>query len=114
VARRKGDDIEALIWLNADLTGERYWAGVVGINVRRRRKDLGWNQSRLACELRDAGWHMDQKTVSALESNVSRSGTVSPSHIPMTVDRLMILSQVLHVTHIWLMNDQWHRKMRDQ
>lgn len=110
--RRKGDDVEALILLNADERDPRYWAGVVGVNVRRFRRDLSLSQTGLSERLRLAGWAANQKMVSALESN-SPGGGGAGSYVTMSVDRLVLLARVLRVQPWALMDDRWQRRVRD-
>lgn len=82
----------------------RYWAGVLGHNVARRRVNLGWSQSVLAAKVTNAGWRLNVKQVSALENGGRYRGTVE-TYLPVTVDRMMILAQVLCTTHLTLLTE---------
>lgn len=110
MARQRGDDVENLV-LRLDPDSPRYRSAVVGLNVRRARRELGWNQSRLAARLTDHGWTTDQGMVSALETDGHHRGRRGV-RVSVTVDRLDLLARVLGVEMGWLLDDAWATSIR--
>ncbi len=84
--------------------GDRYWAGVVGENVREERRALGWSQTVLADKLREAGWNINQSMISALERNGTHNGKLK-TRIVLTIDRLALVADVLGVTIAILLDE---------
>ena len=110
MARQLGDDLENVV-LALDENDERYRAGVVGANVRRRRKDLNLSQTELAKLISHTGWYVTPNIISALETNGHYGGKRN-IHVTVTVDRVDVLARVLAVQASWLLDDRWQRSLR--
>jgi transcriptional regulator with XRE-family HTH domain len=110
--RQRGDDVENLVV--ALVPGsDSYHSAVVGLNVRRVRRERGWNQTELAAALTARGWKCAPKMISAMEINGTYGGR-RHIHVPVTVDRLILLAEVLQVHWLWLMDDSWALKTRER
>lgn len=110
--RQRGDDIENLVV--ALVPGsDSYQSAVVGLNVRRVRRERGWSQAELAETLTARGWKCHARMMSAMEIN-GHYGGKKHIHVPVTVDRLVLLADVLQVHWLWLMDDSWALKTRER
>lgn len=90
---------------------DSYHAAIVGLNVRRVRRERGWSQTELAAKLTARGWRCAPRMISAMETN-GHYGGKRRTRVPVTVDRLILLATVLQVHWLWLMDDGWALKTR--
>jgi len=79
----------------------RYWAYVVGANVRRLRIQQNRSMDEMAPLLCERGFEITASGLSLMERNVAAAFEVRPGqqsgYIKVTVDRMMALAAVLGV-----------------
>ena len=91
-------------------TSNRYWAYVVGANMRRVRLDRGLTMDELAPMLTAAGFDISASGLSLLERNKPtafrpRIASHLPGYVKVTIDRVMIIAQVLGVSYLELLRE---------
>lgn len=82
----------------------RYWAAVVGRNALAIRKRRGLSRLAVIEQIRARGVAMSPNQLLSLEHNRSNSSK-RDSHTVVTVDRLMLLADVLGVSYLELLRD---------
>lgn len=87
-----------------DQHSDRYWAYVVGANVRRLRLTRDMTISELSSTLCDRGCVLSAAAISMMERNAVSVGR-QRGHIQVTVDRLLSLSNALGVHHLELLRE---------
>lgn len=89
-----------------------HWGEVVGEHIKRVRVGRGWTQGELAARLTHGGWNMSANRVSMLE-NCARNRRYGEHtvHVKLTVDKLMLIAEVLEVPYTYLLRSLTPEKL---